>query len=217
MGLPRGSLELVTGPATEPVTVAEAKLHGRIEHSADDTLIEGFITGARQLVERLTNRALITQTWKLTLDAWPGEQKDEWFDGMREMPITATEGELIEVRKAPFLAITSVVTLDESDASTTYASSNYYVTKRNAGTIGVLVKKTGSVWPSIVSRAYGAIVITFTAGYGAGASDVPIALRQAIKDIVLHWYENREAASEVNLQEPPMKTRSILQQYTVAR
>lgn len=212
----RGSLELVTAPASEPVTVAEAKLHGRIETTADDTLIEGYITGARQLVERLTGRVLITQTWKLTLDNWPGASSDEWWDGVREAPISfLDEGASVEIRKAPFLAITSVATLDESDAPTTYAASNYYVTKHNG--FGRLVKKTGSVWPVITTRAYGAIVITFTAGYGANASDVPIALRQAIKDIVAHWYENRGAAEEVNLSEPPLKTQAVIQQYTVAR
>jgi hypothetical protein len=215
MGPSRGSLELVTAPATEPATIAEAKAHARIETSADDALLGAYITGARELVERTTGRALITQTWKLTLDCWPGSRDDDWWDGVRELPISYGEGTHVEIRKAPFLAITSVVTLDESDTPTTWASSNYYVDKRHG--FGRLIKKQGVVWPTIIGRDFGAIVIAFTAGYGANASDVPMALRQSVKDIVAHWYENREAAAEVNFNEAPMKTRALLQQYTVAR
>lgn len=212
---PVGSYELVTPPATEPVTVAEAKAHARIEHDADDALLGTYITGARELVERLTGRALITQTWKLVLDAWPGDRNDEWWDGVREAPITAFESSHIDIRKAPFLAVTSVVTLDESDTPTTYAASNYYTTKINRGSFGRLVKKQGAVWPTIVDRSHGAIVITFTAGYGPLASDVPMGLRQAVKDIVAHWYENREAVGASGMGNVPGKTAQLIQQFRV--
>lgn len=214
-----GSYELITPPATEPVTVAEAKAHARIETDADDTLLGTYITGARELVEKLTGRALITQTWKLVLDAWPGDRNDEWFDGVKEAPITAFESSTIDIRKAKFIAVSSVATLDESDVSTTYASSNYYTTKIGGGAFGRLVKKQGAVWPTIVNRSQGAIVITFTAGYGAAASDVPIGLRQAIKDIVASWYENRETAADVGsgYSSAPMKTAALIQQFRVIR
>jgi gp6-like head-tail connector protein len=218
LALSRGSLELVTPPATEPVTVTEAKAHARIETTADDTLLEGYITGARELVERTTHRALITQTWRLTLDCWPGSEDAPWFSGVAELPVSYADGvggSFVEIRKAPFLAISSVQTLDESDTATTWASSNYYVDKRLG--FGRLIKKQGVVWPTIVNRDFGAIRINFTAGYGTLASTVPVALRQAIKDIVAHWYENREAAGEGSLQVPPMKTTAVLQRYTVGR
>lgn len=213
-----GNYELVTAPVNEPVTVAEAKAHARIETSADDTMIGTYITGAREMVEKITGRAIITQTWKLVLDNWPGDSRDDWFDGVREMPITALEGSHIDIRKGKFISITSVATLTEADVSTTWAASNYYTTKFLQGCYGRLVKKQGSTWPTIVDRSHGAIVITFTAGYGANASDVPMGIRQAIKDIVAHWYENREAMSVGSgVQYVPMKTQALIQQFMVPR
>lgn len=209
-----GWLELLTGPSTEPVTRDEAKLHARVETTADDAYIDGLITGARQMVEKLTRRALITQTWTLILDAWPGTVRDDWWDGVREGPISmADHADEVEIRKAPFLAITSVKTIAEDATETTWDSSNYYVAKR-AG-FGRLVKKSSVVWPSLALpvRQKAGILITFTCGYGANASDVPIALRQAIKDIVAHWYENRGDDTK----EVPMTAMRILQQYTVGR
>ena len=214
----RGSLELTVAPATEPVTRAEAKLHARIETTADDDLVDAYIVAARQLVERLTGRALITQTWTLTLDDWPRSSRDDWWDGWREAPISTVDGaDEVEIRKAPFLAITSVATIAESDgAATAWAATNYYAIKDASG-FGRLVKKSSATWPTIAAgsqRLKGGIVITFTAGYGANASDVPMALRQAIKDIVAHWYENREAAGS-GLSAAPMKTMALIQQYRV--
>jgi hypothetical protein len=213
----RGSLELITAPVTEPVTVTEAKAHARIETTADDVLLADYIIAARELVERTTGRALITQTWRLTLDAWPMGRSVDFGSGISELPISYLDGaeaSFVDLRKAPFLAVTSVKTLDEADAETTWAASNYYTDRRHG--FGRLVRKQGVAWPTIVNRDFGAIRIDFTAGYGATANTVPVALRQAIKDIVAHWYENREAVGE-SMQAPPMKTTAILQRYTVAR
>jgi hypothetical protein len=211
-------LDLITAPETEPVSLAEAKLHCRIEQTADDDYVTALIEGARQLVERITRRALITQTWTLTLDRWAGHTRDDWWDGMREGPISMVDAcDEVELRKAPFQSLTSVETVDEDGTKTAWDESNYYSTTRQGW--GMLVKRVGQIWPLIVPpvRQRGGILITFDAGYGDVAADVPIALRQAIKDIVLHWYEVREAVGETSRWHPPLKTAAILQQYTVGR
>ena len=62
---------LLTPPALEPLTLDEAKAYLRVDTAADDDLIAALIAGARIHVEAQTRRALITQSWRLVLDAWP--------------------------------------------------------------------------------------------------------------------------------------------------
>ena len=56
-------------PAGEPLTLAEAKLHLRVDLNDDDALIAALISAAREQVEFLTGQRLITQTWALELAA----------------------------------------------------------------------------------------------------------------------------------------------------
>ena len=58
-------------PASEPVTLAQAKAHLRIDGTADDDLLSDLIRAARQEVEQATGMALIEQGWRLVLDRWP--------------------------------------------------------------------------------------------------------------------------------------------------
>ena len=65
------SLTLIAAPILEPMTLAEAKLHLRVDGTDEDDLITALIVAARRRAEHLLTRALITQTWELTLDEFP--------------------------------------------------------------------------------------------------------------------------------------------------
>ena len=61
-----------TPPASEPVSLQEAKLFLRIDHDTEDTAISQMIKAAREVAEEIMNSSLITQRWQLTLqDALP--------------------------------------------------------------------------------------------------------------------------------------------------
>ena len=62
---------LVEGPAAEPVTLAEAKAHARIDGEAEDGLVGSLIAAARAEVENRTGRALVTQKWRIVKDQVP--------------------------------------------------------------------------------------------------------------------------------------------------
>ncbi len=66
-----GRLRLITPPAMEPVTLAEAKLHARIDHDLEDGLLATFIAAARQHGEQLTGRQFVEAAYELSLDGFP--------------------------------------------------------------------------------------------------------------------------------------------------
>lgn len=65
------SLVLTSGPALEPVTLAEAKAHLRVDHNHEDSLIQSLIITSRLHIEAALGLALITQSWAYFLDRWP--------------------------------------------------------------------------------------------------------------------------------------------------
>jgi uncharacterized phiE125 gp8 family phage protein len=74
------SLQLLAPPAAEPVTLAEAKAHLKLDTSDEDALVAALITAARARAEWHTGRAFVTQRWRLRLDAWPQQ-------GVIELPL----------------------------------------------------------------------------------------------------------------------------------
>lgn len=190
------ALMLVTSPAREPMTLAEAKDHLRVDGADDDALISELISAARRQAEESTRRALITQTWRLFLDRWLMKSSiaRDWREGVTEGADIRADPGSVEIPRPPLQQVASVKTYDESDAATTWAASNYFVD--TASQPGRLVRRTGASWPT-PGRAANGIEIEFAAGYGDNPGDVPEALRQGMLLLVGHLYEHREAVLEV--------------------
>ena len=163
----------VTAPVCEPVSMAEAKLHARIDESADNQTVTALISAARQLAERFTNRVFITQTWKLFLD---------------EAPCSS----VLELPKAPLQSVTHVKGYDDADTATTLAASNYFVDANSKP--GRVVLRTSGNWP-VITRVANGFEVQFICGYGDAAENVPAEIRQAILLIIAHLYEHRGDAS----------------------
>ncbi len=73
------AVEISTGPTSEPITTAEARLHLRVTATGsplthpDDTLIDNLVKASREIVEAHTGRAIITQTVNKYMDTWPAD------------------------------------------------------------------------------------------------------------------------------------------------
>jgi len=162
------ALILLTAPAEEPVTLAEARAHLRLDGTEENPLVEALIAAARAALEAETRRAFVTQSWRLTLDDWP--------EGPVKLPL------------APAQAVTAVRVASLSGAMLPIDPA-FYETDL-AGEPPRLAAKRGQAWPMPATRLAG-IAVDFTAGYGA-AADVPPPLKQALLLLVAHWFEHRE-------------------------
>lgn len=169
------TLRLITAPATEPVSSAEAKLHLKVDGSTDDTLISALIVAARMLCEAYQGRGYITQTWELTLDAFP------------ESPF--------ELPPAPLASVVSIKYTDSGGTEYTMDPGDYVLdTSAEPGRVALA---DGVSWPSVVLYPVGGVKIRYTVG-AASAAAVPQNVKQAILLTVGDWYEDRQAGAALS-------------------
>jgi uncharacterized phiE125 gp8 family phage protein len=166
-------LKRTADAATEPFTTAEAKLWLKITHASDDSIIDAIVKAARMKVESDTGRALLDQIWALSLDKAPSSRQP------------------IILPVAPVSAVTSIKSYDAANAESTMATGDYRLDAHSVPH-RVALNESAS-WPSEL-RKEGALLVTFTAGYGANAAAVTDkGLLHAIRLLVAHWYFNRAA------------------------
>jgi uncharacterized phiE125 gp8 family phage protein len=177
-------LQLVTPPAGEPISLAEAKLHLRVDGGDDDLLIGSLITAARQAAETITGRQLMTARWRLVLDAFPGPLLMHAGSGSSfSLPTHA-----ILLAKCPVQFVVSVEYLDMNGTTQVLPASDYVLDA--ACEPARLSPVFGKTWPPTLPQI-GAVTVTFDAGYGS-ASEVPEGLKSWIKLRVGSLYGHRE-------------------------
>ncbi|MGD9866731.1 MAG: head-tail connector protein [Hyphomicrobiales bacterium] len=185
------ALLLTTPPAVEPLSLAEAKAHLRLDGDDEDALVTSLIATARTHVERTLDLALLTQGWSLLLDRWPDA-------GPVGIPL------------APVQSVTSVEVADAGGGKETFAAEHYFL---DAASTPARLTPTGSQpWPRPGRRAAG-IEIAFTAGFGDEADDVPPPIRQALLLLAAHWFETREPVSLAGAVEVPATVAALLAPY----
>jgi uncharacterized phiE125 gp8 family phage protein len=165
-------LILAAAPATEPIALAEAKAHLRVDGSAEDTLIASLIVTSRLHVEAAAGLALITQSWSWFRDAWP-------------------PGPALDLPLRPVQSVAALRIYDAGGAAAALDPAGYILD--GAGAPPRIVRQGALVWP-VPGRVANGIEVAFTAGYGDAAEDVPAPIRQAILLLVAHWYEHRAPA-----------------------
>ncbi|WP_171043013.1 head-tail connector protein [Maritimibacter alexandrii] len=178
-------------PATRVLSTEEAKEHLRELEDDHDTLVDGLVLAAEGLLDGpfgILGRALITQSWVMTRAVWPS-------------------GASLDLPLPPVQSVTSVVYIDAEGETQTLAAESYRLVAGESRARLELV--AGASWPAVYDRS-DAIRVTFVAGYGAAASDVPEPIRQAVRLLVGFWYENAEAAASGPRDILPFGVRALL-------
>ena len=182
--------QVVTPPGVEPLLLADAKQHLRVDTTADDTFILSLIRACRFHLERQYEVSLISQTLSLSLDNFP------WWWMFRGSPNSAAWWYYdsmyyaqIELR-GPVQSITSVDYLDASNAPQTLSSSKY--TLDDTMLPARLVPTYNTIWPVTALGVVNAVTVTFVTGFGAADTNVPDDIKAALKLLLGHLYENRD-------------------------
>lgn len=178
------ALQVITQPAYEPVSLAEAKRWLNIETDVTihDAVLRLLIKAMRELAENLTFRAFISRQLRLTLGEWPHDRE---------------YGIKIELPQPPLLSVDSFKYRDTDGVLTTLAADQYDVYEEYEP--GLIVPAYLVSWPTI-RRQPDALQFTFTAGYAPGSpSDeasnqevMPGALRLWMQTKLATLFENRE-------------------------
>lgn len=171
---------LVTAPTEEPLSESEAKAHLRVSATDEDGLIGDYVAAARSWCEEYTGRRFVTQTWDAHFACWP-------TDGVFELPLP------------PLQSVTSIKYTNEGVAEATLSASVYEVITQVEP--GRVILAANQSWPSGSLDVGLPVVVRFVCGYGLSVA-TPAGVRQAIRWLVGHMNENREAVSTLNV--PPV-------------
>lgn len=155
-------------PASEPVTLQEAKDHLRVTGTDEDTLISGLISAARVKVEEECGYAIVTQTLSAWWDKWP-------VDNTLCLPIY------------PAFAVSDVRYTDEDGATQTLIASSY--TTDLVGMTPRIVLNPDADVPEVGDYP-NAVEVRYVAG--KDPADVDEATKIGIKLWLTMLYERRE-------------------------
>lgn len=184
--------KICTIPAAVAIlTVQEVKKHLRIDTADDDAYLQTLIAVATQWIQDECHIQLVSATWRLSLDEFPDARS-------------------IRLPMPPLLTVGSI-TYDNAAGDTQTMPAGDYIVDTDSQPGRVVLSPSAS-WPG-TNGAAANIAITFTAGYGPAADDVPELIKHGAKWIIGHLYENREGAIDRTITEIPLGIQRILDMH----
>lgn len=157
-----------TAATTEPVSLNRVKRNLGLDNVRDfDTTLQELILSATNAVSNDLGRALVTTTYTLYLQTWPGRE--------------------IQLPYPPLISVDSVKYYgDSTETLDTFSSGSYTVS--TGGDPGVIWLNENKDWPDLMNRP-NPIEVQFQAGYGSDADDIPAAIQAAVTMTACLWFE----------------------------
>lgn len=176
------------------ISVVDLKAHAGIPHDADDDLLEWYEEAAVAAFQRDSGRyvgppEVVTETITLSKPVRVLLLKDP---ALLENPSAS-----------PAIIAPLVETLDGTDYEV-MDEADFVVE-------GDRVLHPFGFWP----LGFRSVRVTYWRGYAAGSE--PADIRHAVKEIVAHMYEHREAVSDLNLNEVAMSAAQTIRSYRKIR
>lgn len=197
-----GQLTRVTAPAVPILSISDARDHLRVAACGspvshpDDDLIElmiGIVTSELDGRDGWLGRALIDQTWLLTLDQFPGAHRSTlgftWGCYLDRIYLPLTSPQYSGGSPAP-APVTSLTYVDTAGVTQTLVEGTNYRVVTDSDSM-FIEPAYGTCWPATREIA-GAVRVTYLAGYGPAATDIPPAILGYARVRLGQLYENRE-------------------------
>jgi uncharacterized phiE125 gp8 family phage protein len=171
---PFRSLRRITSPAVEPVSLAFAKTHARVDTEADDLYIQSLITVAREYVEDILDITICTTVWEVKYDLFP-----IWA---------------IILPRLPMQDKTITVTYRSGDGTYSTLSSANAAFQVDASVLpGRIYPQWATAWPATRGDE-NSVTVRYTAGYGDDGRTAPAVTKHLICLLVAHFYDTRQPA-----------------------
>lgn len=170
---PYRSLRRITSPAVEPVGLAFAKQHCRVDTETDDLYIQSLIAVARQYVEDVLDITICTTIWEAKYDLFP-----VWA---------------IVLPRLPMLDRAVTVTYRSGDG--TYSSLSSATDFQIDASVlpGRIYPQWARSWPATRGDE-NSVTVRYSAGYGDDGQSAPPVVKHLILLLVAHWFDTRQPA-----------------------
>ena len=170
---PYRSLRRITSPAVEPVSLAFAKQHCRVDTETDDLYIQSLIAVARQYVEDVLDITICSTIWEAKYDLFP-----VWA---------------IVLPRLPMLDRAVTVTYRTGDG--TYGSLSSATDFQIDASVlpGRIYPQWARSWPATRGDE-NSVTVRYSAGYGDDGQSAPPVVKHLILLLVAHWFDTRQPA-----------------------
>lgn len=199
---------LITGPTLEPIDLEEVKKSIKFTPTTEDTLIDTYISMARQWFEEQTGRQLMDALWERRMEAYP------YANTAAPYPV-----DVIELPHPPLLSVVSVsYAIEGSPDETQLIEATDYVVEAPAGPYaqrGSIRPIVGGSWPT-VARGLGSVRIRYRAGYGTQPGHVPELIKGALYFLVGHFHRFRSethVSERGSIQSVPLGAEAIIRAF----
>lgn len=170
-GITNKTYNLVTGPTVEPVSLAELQANDymrSLDLDSESVLFNEYLVAAREDAEKLMNRKIMTQTWKVSFDR----------------PVSSFH--------FPFgnLQTVNEVRIIQADGTVDVQDTSKYQFSTGEDAVFWLRADNSSEWTE-TERPFSCFEIDFTVGW-ATPGNVPQSIKNGIMAMVAYKYYNRE-------------------------
>lgn len=142
-------------PLAEPLTLAEVRVHLRLDTQDEDALLVALITVAREHLERETGLVLAIRDFRLCLDAWPKDC-------------------ILTIARGPVRQVTAVTVYD-GEGEPQVLDLDGHLLDGEARPARLWLREVPAP-----GRVLNGIEVEFSAGFGESGAEVPDTLKRAM-------------------------------------